>query len=243
MLIVRGALGILTGIVLAPFIFIVSLIRGARAVHAQGVLCQAEVTAIDAVVGPRLAGPALARLSGAFVAENGAKPDIVGLALRLRKDAAAAPEVGDQDLLLASFESFATAGKDKRATRIDDYLANEYDTVSPWRVDGLGVVRLRATPPAPPNGTRPGTRTEKLAADIEAGTAELTLGTHPNDGNPGPVSPIARIKLTAVSDLEARRLRERLGRDGRGLTAVGFRNGIRRVVYPVSQAARTIRGG
>ena len=32
-------------------------------------------------------------------------------------------------------------------------------------------------------------------------------------------------------------------RTGRGLTPTGFRNGVRAIVYPVSQFARGLRGG
>jgi len=45
--------------------FPISLYRGARVVHAEGVVCRAENVARDPV-GQRLAGPALVRLSGAF---------------------------------------------------------------------------------------------------------------------------------------------------------------------------------
>ena len=61
------AIGAVAGFVLGVVvIFWVSLIRGARAVHADGVVCRAELVARDALVGPRLAGPAIVRLSGAF---------------------------------------------------------------------------------------------------------------------------------------------------------------------------------
>jgi hypothetical protein len=242
---IRGGLGIVTGVLLAPAIFLWSLIKGARAVHADGVLCRAELIADDAVVGPRLAGPALARFSGAMQRDGASSPDILGLALRLRAtaEADAGPEVGDQDLVVGTFESFATAMKDKARTRVDDYLANEYDTVTPWRVEGVGVVRLRAVPGAARDPARGANRQARLAADIAAGVAELALGTHPDDGGTGPVTRVATIRITGISELDASGLREQLSRRGRGVTAVGYRNGIRRVVYPVSQAARRIRGG
>jgi hypothetical protein len=151
--------------------------------------------------------------------------------------------VGDQDLILGTFESFRTVRRDRERTRVDDYLANHYDTVSPWRVDPLGVVRLRAVPSSLRDPARATTRRTRLEVDIAAGVAELTLGTHPDDGATGPVTPVATIRLLALSSLDQRRIRTSLGRDRRGLTAVGFRNGIRRVAYPVSQFARRLRGG
>ena len=78
-------------------------------------------------------------------------------------------------------------------------------------------------------------------------TAEPTLkigdGTHPDDGATGPVTPVATIRLLALSPFDQRRLRLSLGRHRRGVIAVGFRNGLRRVVYPVGQLARQLRGG
>jgi hypothetical protein len=239
----RGALGILAGTLLAPVAFVWSLVRGARLVHADGLLCQAELTALDAVVGPRLAGPALARLSGSLQPEGSPERDVLGLALRLRTAAEARPEVGDQDLVLATFESFTTLGQALARTNVRDYLANHYDTVTPWQIDHLGVVRLRAVPAAVRDPARAPTRRGRLEADLAAGVAELTIGTHPDDGATGPLRPVATLRLLALSPLDQRRLNMSLGRQGRGLVAVGFRNGIRRVVYPVSQFARGLRGG
>ena len=240
---IRGAIGVLAGVLLAPVAFVWSFFRGARIVHAEGVLCHAELLALDGVVGPRLAGPALARFSGASHPEGSAEPDVLGLTLRLRTMADAPPEVGDQDLILGTFESFRTVERDRQRVRVDDYLANEYDSVAPWRVGPLGVVRLRALPGPTRDPARAATRRARLEADIAAGVAELTLGTHPNDGSTGPVTPVATIRLLALSPLDQRRIRTSLKRHRRGLVAVGFRNGIRRVVYPVGQLARGLRGG
>jgi hypothetical protein len=235
---VRGGVGVVVGVVLAPIIFLWSLIKGARAVHADGVVCTAEVVAVDAVVGPRLAGAALARFSGAFEREGAAAADILGLALRFGED---------QDLILGTFESFVTASKDKARVVVGDYLANAYDTVAPWRVDGVGVVRLRIAAADPPRDPARGAdRRGRLEADVAGGVAVVTIGHHANDGGGGGgglVTPIAEVRLTALSPIAPAAIRISLGRGGRGLTAVGFRNGIRRVVYPVSQLGRRIRGG
>lgn len=245
-----GLVGVVVGVVLAPIFFLWSLARGKRAVHADGVLCQAEVVPVDGAeparsIGARLAGPALVRFSGAFQPEGGAKPDILGIAIRLRvaADRDAAPQIGDQDLVLGTFESFRSAGADKAKVVVGDYLANHYDSVTPWRVTGIGTVRLRAVPGAARELSRAASRRDRLATDIADGVAELSLGYHLDDGNPGPVTPIATLRLTAMSPLAAHQLRESLGRTGRGATAIGLRNGMRRIVYPVSQLARRVRGG
>lgn len=239
---VRGGLGVVVGLLLAPVVFLWSLVRGARAVHADGVLCAGVAVAEDPTLGARLAGPVLARFSGAFQREGAAAPDVLGLALRFGRPADAPPEVGVQDVVLGTFESFATAGADKAKVAVGDYLANAYDSVAPWRVAGAGVVRLRIDPGPPRDPGRGADRRARLGADAAAG-AELVLGVHPDDGGTGPVTPIARIRLAAVSTADPRRLRASLGRTALGLVAVGFRNGIRRAVYPASQLGRRIRGG
>src|SRR4051794_25020297 len=101
---------------LAPIIFVVSLVRAARAVHADGAICRAEVSARDADLGPRLAGAALVRLSGAFAAQATTGHDVLGLDIRFQTAFAANASTGDQDLLLGTFESFATAAKDQMNT-------------------------------------------------------------------------------------------------------------------------------
>jgi hypothetical protein len=44
---IRGALGVLAGVLLAPVAFVWSFVRGGRIVHAEGVLCQAELLALS----------------------------------------------------------------------------------------------------------------------------------------------------------------------------------------------------
>jgi hypothetical protein len=53
-----GAL--LTAVLLFLPIFVLALLRRARAVHPHGTICHAEIVALDDVVGPRLAGEARA---------------------------------------------------------------------------------------------------------------------------------------------------------------------------------------
>lgn len=52
---------------------------------------------------------------------------------------------------------------------------------------------------------------------------------------------IAELRLTERTSLEGHRLRASMFRAGRGLRAVGFRNGIRATLYPLSQLARRVR--
>jgi hypothetical protein len=64
-LLILFAIGAVFGLAIGLVIFPTSLVRGARAVHAEGVVCRAEIVAQDPA-GQRLVGPALVRLSGAF---------------------------------------------------------------------------------------------------------------------------------------------------------------------------------
>ena len=131
---IGAMLGLVLGVVL---VFWVSLVRGARAVHAEGVMCRAEVIARDGVVGPLLAGPAIVRLSGAFEGPATA-PTCSGSSSRLQRHAAD-PAIGDQDLVFGTFESFATASRDRALTDVGDYIANKYSSVTPWWTPSLGA--------------------------------------------------------------------------------------------------------
>jgi len=78
------AIGAVLGLAIGLLIFPISLYRGARAVHAEGVVCRAELTASDPI-GQRLVGPALVRLSGAFEGQASTSSDVLGLEIRYRK--------------------------------------------------------------------------------------------------------------------------------------------------------------
>jgi hypothetical protein len=225
--------------VLSWIIFLYALIRGKRAFHAVGPLCRAEVTALDTVVGPRLAGPAFVRLSGAFEDENSSKEDVLGMSIRFRhaSDPPEDPRVGDQDLLLGTFRSFLGATKDAKNVNVGDYLGNEYWTVSIWRVVGLAIGEVHAIPPTGQDPTRGANRIARLDADIAAGRAIIRLEMLESH------TPIAEVKLTERTALNGNDLRMSMYRRERGIVPTGFRNGVRAVVYPVGQLGRRIRGG
>jgi len=227
------ALGVLAGLVVSIFIFFRSLARAARAFHPQGTMCRGELVALDDVVGPRLAGPARVRLSGSSAPENSPDQTILGMAIEIG---------GDQDLPLATFESFTHAGDATKATNVADYLANQFASVAPWRARGLGVVWFRAIPGAQPAVT--GTRVERLDAHIAAGTATFTLEARAAPGPDGPVrARVAELRLLERLPADDRTFRISMFRTARGVSPTGFRNGIRAVAYPTSQFARRLRGG
>jgi hypothetical protein len=253
------ALGALAGLLLGVLvIFWVSLIRGARAVHAQGVVCRAELGALDDVVGPRIAGAAIVRLSGAFESQTSTTSDVLGLDIRMRRPEQAESldsTVGDQDLSLGTFRSFLTAVEDRADTDVADYLANEYSSVTPWWVPGRGpsIFRLVPPPKQPPkrgacdhhsaslrDAAHPGKagacdRVARLDADMEAGRARMTMTIDD--------APVAELRLVERLAIDGKDLRVSMFRQGRAIRPVGFRNGVRATVYPISELGRRIRGG
>lgn len=235
MLFVSGAaLGLVLGVVVG----LVSLLRRARAVHAEGVVCRARVTSRH-VTADLLAGPALVRLSGALASQTTTGTDVLGIDLRLQPVARDDAAYGDQDLLLGTFESFHTAARDRARTDAGDYLANGYSTVTPWWLAGHGPVILRLVPPPPAAVDRGADRLTRLDADLAAGRAGFTLMV----GTGSDAIALADLQLTERIDLDDRRLRASMFRQGRGVRPLGLRNGIRATVYPMSQIARRLRGG
>lgn len=216
-------------------IFFKSLFRGARSFHPRGTVCRAEVTALDDIVGPRLAGPATVRLSSSTADENSLSPSIIGMAIKLGTD---------QDLVVATFEAFAEVKAATRRTDVTDYLANQYASVAPWRAAGLGVIWLRAIPDPAARTPKTGNRVERLEADIAAGRAKLVLEARTGPGPDGAVlRPLAELKLVERLPEDDPRFQISMFRTGRGIVPTGFRNGVRSILYPVSRFARGLRGG
>lgn len=234
------AVGALLGLVIGVVVFFVSLARGARAVHAEGVVCRAELIPRDGKIGTQLAGPALVRLSGAFEGQATQGTDVLGLDIRMQLRADPDARIGDQDLLLGTFESFLTAGRDRAKTNVADYLANEYSTVTPWWVTGTGpaILRLR-----PVSGTAPvergADRVARLEADLAADRARMILSVV----HGGKSVDVAELRLVEKLPSDAHSLRASMFRQGRAVRPLGLRNGIRATVYPMSQVARGLRGG
>jgi hypothetical protein len=229
--VIGAVLGLVLGVTI---IFWVSLVRGARAVHAQGLVVRAEVIAVDAVIGPTIAGPAIVRLSGAFEDQQGSS-DILGLEARLQRAAAPDPSVGDQDLVFGTFNSFWTAQKDKAATDAGDYVANKYSTVTPWWTGSLGPVVWHLAPPPPAARDRGTDRVSRLDADLAADRARFALTA-------GGVA-VGELRLVERLNDSGSQLHVSMFRCGRGIRPVGLRNGVRATVYPISELARRIRGG
>jgi hypothetical protein len=230
------AIGALIALVFLTIpIFLRSLFRAARSFHPRGTVCRAEVTALDNVVGPRLDGPARVRLSSATADENSPSPSIIGMAIKLGTD---------QDMAVATFESFSKASEATKNTNVTDYLGNQYASVAPWRVRGLGVIWFRAIPDPAANTPKTGTRVERLDADIAAGRAKFVIEAREAPGPDGAVrSRLVELRLVERLAEDDPKFQVSMFRTGRGVVPTGFRNGVRSIVYPVSQFARGLRGG
>lgn len=268
---VRFVMGATLGTALGVVFFFVALARAARPIHAEGVLCTGELLPRDPELGARLAGPVLVRFSGAFADQRGQKADVLGLLLRLRQREYADsvdPRQGDQDLLLGSFESFLTAARDRAATDVADYLANHYSTVAPWWLPGRGAATLRLTrlpsvtdvssdtrpsgpgaapsvaaaePAAaePPPRSTLGSRIDRLDAALASDRARLLLVAD-LDGTAR--VELAELRLLARVELQDHTMQASMFNCGRGVRPVGFRNGLRATLYPMSQFGRLLRG-
>jgi hypothetical protein len=254
-------LGSACGVLLAPALGALSALRRARVLHPSGITCHAEVTgcgegALWGLLGARLEGPALVRLSGAIWKEREG-PDVLGLALRFTRSSplvfdertCAEPRPGDQDLLLATVWRPWTLFLGPFTTRPHDFLANRYYAVSPFRVRGMpgptpacvGAIEWRAVPVSRAPGGR--SRAERLAAALARGEARWTLEARPYRRVIDVLArrawhPVAQITLLEPVAVDQAALRFDPFRAGRGIEPVGFIHALRRASYGASQYAR-----
>lgn len=241
-------LGRAAGWAAAPLFGLVSLVRHARTFHPRGPVFHATVTRHATApehlhaLADRLAGPALVRFSGALWKHAESAPDVLGCALRLRHDRSdsAEPGAGDQDLLFATILRPWTMALSPFTTNARDYLANDYFAVSPFDVGLERRVYLRLRPAHPSSATQ-GTRSERLARDVEDGRASLSLELA--QGPFGPWAPVAAVVLERAAEVDGEALRFRPFRQGRGIRPRGFIHALRLGVYTLSQRARPARAG
>ena len=232
------------GWMMAPFFGLVSFVRRARTFHPRGPTFHAVVEVHELAplelraLAERLSGHALVRFSGALWKHAEGIPDVLGCAIRLRRDArdTAEPSVDDQDLLFATIRRPWTMPLSPLSTDVSDYLANDYFAVSPFEMEGSRARYLRLHPAQPSSSAIDGTRAERLACEVARGDARLTLGV--SDGPWGPWTPVVSITLERAAEVDGESLRFRPMRDGRGVHPRGFVHALRRGVYAMSQRAR-----
>ncbi|MBF5045055.1 hypothetical protein FGE12_21815 [Aggregicoccus sp. 17bor-14] len=244
---VQETLGKWVGATWAPAARVGSTLRHARVLHPEGLMMQAHVQPVPvrpalAPLAQRLSGAALVRLSTALWRGGREWPDILGLAVRFRKEGPLTEEAqpGDQDLLCATLRSPWTLGLAPLTTQVHDWLANDYYGVSPFEVEGLGRAKLRLVAQGPGSQGALGTsRVQRLLAAAGEGHARFALEVQPLGGaSAGVWSPVVQLVLGRELQLDPARLRFSPFRSGRGLRPVGFVHSLRVLPYRESQAAR-----
>lgn len=243
---VEELLGFAGGLLLAPAAALGSHLRGGRVVHRNGVVCRANVTAATtaegaASVAARLTGPAIVRLSSAlWDVRREARPDILGAAIRFRRDgsltAEAAPD--DQDMLFATIPSALLLGPALFTTEVHSFLANDYHAVGLFEAGDLGLTKWRLVSPRIPPGS--GHRVDELDTAMANGLAIFDLQAR-QDHLGAMYQSIAHVELTERVDVDQAALRFSPFRNGRGIVARGFLNAARIAPYAASQAARPER--
>lgn len=238
-----SALGTVTGWAMAPVFGLVSLIRHARTFHPRGPVLHAVVTrheaapmALEPLVS-RLVGPALVRFSGALWKNAESLLDVLGCAVRFRREDSESERAADddQDLLFATIKRPWTMPFSPLTTATHDYLGNDYFAVSPFDA-GLGRRVYFKIHPRSPSEERSGPRAQRLARAIASGDAQLDMSV--GSGPFGPWTPLVTIRLERFALVDGEALRFQPFRTGRGVRPTGFVHALRLGVYALSQRAR-----
>ena len=239
---VAEAAGRFGGVLLSPAVAIATRLRGVRLLHAEGQTYTADAFA-DAgelrlrPLAERLSGAALVRLSAALW-RGREWPDILGLSLRFFGRPKVRPDAtGIQDLLLATAPSVAGLPLGFVTTDPHDFLANRYNGLAPFDLDGAGHVSLRAGwhQPAPAGNSR----FERLMAAVVTERAEMLLELRA-EAAPRWTS-LLRIRLRVPTLFDDRTTRFSPFNDTAGLRPTGFVHALRRAPYSAGQEASGAR--
>ena len=240
----REDVGERIGRLLAPCVASISRARKARMFHPDGRTFVARVEAIEtestlACVGAALEGSAIARFSGALWRRGFEHLDVLGAALRFRRepitDALARP--GDQDLLFATIRSPFTMPFSPLTTDAHDFMANRYWAVSPFDAPGAGRVKFRLSPhdsPAPASARL--RREDRLESLVVSGPVSWAIEARRTFTMPW--TAVARLLLEEVASIDQATLRFSPFHCGRGIVPRGLVHAMRRPTYAASQAAR-----
>jgi hypothetical protein len=232
---IRERIGNAIGHVWAPAIAAISKARDARMFHPAGLTFAARAEALGPL-GLRLEGRVLARCSAALWKRPIERFEVLGIALRFRRNEGVLDEVvrdGDQDLLFATIISPFTMFASPLTTNAHDFLANTYWAVSPFALEGRRV-KFRLSPTEPREGE--GRRNERLRTAVRAGVAELLLEARPTLQRGW--EPVAQITLEQELELDQAKLRFDPFQNGAGIQPVGVVQSIRRAAYSASQIGR-----
>ncbi len=240
----REAAGDLLGRLIAPVVGAISRARRARTFHPRGQTFHARLENLAAdgplsSLGALLSGPVLARFSGALWNGDVEHLEVLGIALRFRREESADPTTleGDQDLLFATIVSPFTLPIAPLTTDSSDFMANHYWAVSPFDAPSVGRVKFRLSPryrPAPTSMSREA----KLATFVLTGDRSWNLEVRHTFATSW--TAVARLTVDSVADIDQETLRFSPFHEGRGIVPRGLVHAIRRRAYQASQAARPI---
>jgi hypothetical protein len=237
-LVFRERCGLVVGALLAPITAASSKARGARMFHPDGIVYEASVessarTPDLAELAERLGHSALLRLSSALWRRPREWPDVLGAALRFGRGPAR------QELLLATIRFPWTMPFAPVATNFRSFLWNHYHAVSPFVVDGVGIVKFRLRSPrlSNPGRTSRADHLQRAVAERRA-VYELELRRSSEPLLSRRWEPVARVTLQEERDLDQQALRFSPFQDGAGIRPIGFVQALRVAAYAASQQAR-----
>jgi hypothetical protein len=238
---IREAIGGAIGKWLAPAVAAVTRLRESRMFHPVGYTFAGRIEPIIGghfdLLGPRLDGRVLVRVSSALWKDEREWLDVLGVALRIRRGAGdaltARPEDGDQDLLFATIRSPATMLLAPLATDGTTFL-QEYWAVAPFDAPPVGRIELRLVPIG--SAKIGGSRIAKFREAVRRGQAgwwlearkTLSRGWHP----------IAQIWLEREQPIDQAALAFDPFRTGANLTPAGLVHAIRKAVYAIAHRTR-----
>jgi hypothetical protein len=191
------------------------------------------------LLGPRLDGRVLVRVSGALWKNEREWFDVLGVGMRIRAGRGDAlterEEPGDQDLLFATIRSPFTMLASPLFTDASNFLS-KYWAVSPFEAPPVGRIELRLSPIG--RADIGGSRIARFREAVKRGQCgwwlearkTLTRGWHP----------IAQVYLENEVMLDQAALAFDPFRTGANLTPTGVVHSIRRAVYAASQHARQL---
>lgn len=235
---IREECGLLVGLALAPLTAAVSKAREARMFHPDGIVYEASV--VPSAESPdllqlaqRLGRRALVRVSSALWRAPHEWPDVLGAALRFGEGETR------QELLLATIRYPWTMPLAPLATNFRSFLWNHYHAVSPFEVDGVGLVKFRLRSPRLRN-PGPMSRAQHLQQATTAHRAVFELELRRLNAPPFARhwESVARITLQKERDLDQQSLRFSPFEDGAGIRPIGFVHALRVAAYASSQRAR-----
>lgn len=234
-------LGLLVGTLLSPAVALSTRLRAARTFHPRGLVLEGQATPHEDAQGAtrelaeRLAGPVLARLSGALWKRHDS-PDVLGCALRFRKlPGARLEQPEDQDLLFATIAAVPLLTISVLTTRARDFLGNYYYAVAPFYAPPVGPVRFRLKPLT--RTAQGHSRAERLELALASAPIAFALEVRREESG-SLYEPLCKIALTHELQVDQNALRFDPFRAGRDIQARGFLHNMRRAVYATGQRVR-----